>query len=115
LARRRQVSTWQRWARKLPHNRVLRVPTRDGLGRVIGYGAPVPVPEPPLPSENCRLVTRPSGLLEVELAGPSGKDVLRLQKAYRLARHPKPTLEEVEIMPVTLAEVQAWRVEIGVL
>src|SRR5205085_2344982 len=90
LARRRQAAAWRRWAAKLPHNRVRREKVRDPHGTrraggsagvngwVIGYGPPVPVPEPPLPAVACRKVTRPSGRVEVELAGPSGKDLRRL-------------------------------------
>jgi hypothetical protein len=51
--------------------------------------------------------------VEVELAGASLVDLRRLQEAYRVARHAKPTPEEVEQLPVTLAEVQTWLGEIG--
>lgn len=102
-ARRRQVAAWRRWSAKAPHNRVRRPPD----------GPPVPVPEPPLPAVACRRVTRPSGQVEVELAGPGGKDLRRLQEAYRLARRPRATAEEVEPLPVTRAEVIAWRAGIG--
>ena len=108
LVRRRQVAAWRRWAAKLPHNRVTRQRVRDGAGRVVGYTRPVPVPEPPLPAVACRTVARPSGLVEVELAGPSGRDLRRLQEAYRLARRPMPTAAEVPPLPVTDAEVKAW-------
>src|SRR6266542_3289252 len=102
LIRRKQVAAWRRWNAKAPHNRVRR--------RV--DGPPIPVPEPPLPRVACRKVTRPSGKVEVEFAGPSGKDLRRLQDAYRLARRPRATPEEVEPLPVTLAEVAAWNAAI---
>jgi hypothetical protein len=108
LLRRQQVVAWRRWAAKLPHNRVKRDRLRDAPGRVIGYGPPVPVPEPPLPAVACRMVTRPSGRVEVELAGPSGDDLKRLQEAYRQARRPRPTPEDDAPLPVTAAEVKAW-------
>ena len=108
LVRRRQVAAWRRWNAKLPHNRATRQRVRDAQGRVVGYTQPVPAPEPPLPAVACRKVTRPSGRVEVELAGPSGRDLRRLQEAYRLARRPRPTAEEVEALPVTAAEVRAW-------
>jgi hypothetical protein len=108
FARRRQIAAWRRWHAKLPHNRVKRQRSRDSAGRVVGYTQPVPVPEPPLPASACRMLTRPSGRVEVELAGPSGPDLRRLQEAYRLARRPRATLEEAEPLPVTAAEVQAW-------
>jgi hypothetical protein len=49
----------------------------------------------------------------VELAGPSGRDLRRLQEAYRLARRPKTTAEEVAPLPVTTVEVKAWLQECG--
>src|SRR5438128_2125055 len=83
LLRRRAVAAWQRWTAKMPHNRVKRERVRDAAGRVVGYGPLVPLPESPLPEFGCRKVTRPSGRVEVELAGPSGADLRRLQEAYR--------------------------------
>jgi hypothetical protein len=109
LIRRRQVAAWRRWSAKAPHNRVTRERVRDPAGRVVGYGPSVPVPEPPLPAVACRQVTRPSGRVEVEFAGPSGKDLRRLQEAYRLARRPRATAAEVASLPVTLAEVRQWQ------
>jgi hypothetical protein len=108
LLRRKMVAAWRRWHARLPHNRVKRERIRNPQGQVVGYTQPVPIPEPPLPAVACRLVTRPSGRVEVELAGPSGKDLRRLQEAYRLARGPKPTAEEVMPLPVTMAEVAMW-------
>lgn len=113
LTRRRQVAAWRRWNAKLPHNRVARERVRDPGGRVTGYGPPVPLPEPPLPAVACRRVTRPSGAVEVEFAGPSGDALRRLQDAYRVARRPRPTAAEVEPLPVTPAEVRAWQSAIG--
>jgi hypothetical protein len=103
FTRRRQVAAWRRWSAKAPHNRVKRPPD----------GPPVHVPEPPLPSVACRKVTRPSGKVEVEFAGPNRGDLRRLQEAYRLARCPRPTAAEVEPLPVSRAEVAAWRSAIG--
>jgi hypothetical protein len=108
LVRRRQVAAWRRWAAKLPHNRVKRERLRDDEGSVVGYGPPVPVPEPSLPGVACRKVTRPSGRVEVELTGPAGADLRRLQQAYRLARRAKPSPEEVEPLPVTATEIHGW-------
>jgi hypothetical protein len=107
------VAAWRRWNAKLPHNRVRHPRVRDSGGKVVGYGEPVPVPEPPLPAVGCRKVIRPSGRIEVELAGPSGADLRRLQAAYRLARLPRPTEAEVEPLPTTAAEVRAWLVACG--
>ncbi len=92
----------------MPHNRVRREKVRDAAGRVVGYGPPAPVSEPPLPSAACRRVTRPPGRVEVDLAGPFGTALRRLQEAYRLARQPRPTPGEVAPLPVTAAEVAVW-------
>src|SRR5262245_14141952 len=113
LIRRKQVAAWRRWNAKLPHNRVKRPRIRDSNGRVVGYALGVPIPEPPLPTVACRKVTRPSGKVEVEFAGPSGAALRRLQEAYRLARRPRATAAEVEPLPVTMAEVRRWREMIG--
>jgi len=113
LVRRRQAAAWRRWNAKLPHNRVKRRRVRDAKGRVVGYTQGAPVPEPPLPTAACRKVTRPSGRVEVELAGPSGRDLRRLQEAYRLARRPVPGPGEVTPLPVTAAEVRAWLAACG--
>src|SRR5262245_54240952 len=106
LIRRKQVAAWRRWNAKAPQNRVSRERIRDPAGRVIGYRDPVPIPEPTLPSVACEKVACPSGAVEVVFAGPCGKDLRRLQGAYRLARRPRATAAEVEPLPVTMAEVR---------
>ncbi len=108
LVRRRQVAAWRRWNAKAPHNRVTRRRIRDSARRVVGYALGVPIPEPPLPAVACRKVARPSGKVEVEFAGPSGRDLRRLQEAYRLARRPRATAAEVEPLPVAREEVRKW-------
>ena len=113
FVRRQQVAAWRRWSAKAPQNRVTRERVRDPGGRVIGYGPPIAVSEPPLPAVACRKVTRPSGKVEVELAGPDGEALRRLQAAYQLARRPKPTAAEVEPLLVTATEVTAWKAAIG--
>src|SRR5262245_66524616 len=97
----------------MPNNRFTRKRVRDAAGRGVGYTQPVPVPEPPLPAVACRKVTRPSGRVEVESAGPSGRELRRLQEAYRLARRPVPTAPEVAPLPVTADEVKAWLTACG--
>src|SRR6516225_8096333 len=49
----RQYAAWQRWRRKMPHNRVLRRRIRDEQGRKIGVEVIGPWPEPPLPAGFC--------------------------------------------------------------
>ncbi len=95
------AAAWRRWYRKLPHNRVRRPHIRDAAGRRIGYGPAVPVPEPALPSCFCRKVHLPSGRLEVVLADEG------VEAAYRLARYPKPTPEEVVPLPRTEEKICA--------
>src|SRR5438132_2596615 len=95
-----QAAVWRRWSRKLPHNRVRRPRLRDELGRPIGHGPPEPVPEPPLPACFCRKVELPSGRLEV-IVSDGG-----IEAAYRLARHPKATAEEVVPLPIAADEIR---------
>ena len=104
---RRQTAAWQRWYRKLPHNRVRRQRLRDERGRPIGYGPPEPLPEPALPACFCRKVQLPSGRFEVFLSGGA------VEIAYRLARRPKPTAEEVEPLPISQEEVHRLYTEYG--
>ena len=114
LIRRRQVAAWRRWNAKAPHNRATRERIRDSGGRAIGYGEAVPVPEPPLPVVACRKVTRPSGKVEVEFAGPDAQGTALTSGGHgRLARRPRPTAAEVEPLLVTTAEVAAWKTAIG--
>ena len=44
----RLARAWARWTRKDPHNRVMRRRIRNEKGQTIGYGPPVPLPEPGL-------------------------------------------------------------------
>jgi len=109
LLRRRQVAAWRRWHAKLPHNRVRREVILDDLGRKIGYGQSQPTPEPTLPTIACRLVKRPSGRVEVELDGPSGESLRRLQETYRQSRRPVPLREQVPVLSATMEEMRVWR------
>jgi hypothetical protein len=96
----RQVAAWRRWYRKRPHNRVSWPRLRDQQGRLIGYGPPVPIPEPTLPSYFCRTVELPSGSMEVILADGG------IEAAYRLARHPGQTAAEVTPLPISEDEIR---------
>ena len=95
-----QAAAWQRWYRKLPHNRVRRPRLRDAHGRLIGYGPPEPRPEPDLPPCFCRKVQLPSGRLAVVLSGGS------VEAAYRLARSPSPTPEGTGPLPIAEEEIR---------
>jgi hypothetical protein len=102
---RSQAANWRRWYRKLPHNRVRRARVRDDRGRPIGYGPPVPIPEPEVPQHFCRKVELPSGRLELTLSGGS------IEAAYRLARYPKPTAEEIVALPFSEEEIRSMHEE----
>jgi hypothetical protein len=91
----RQKAAWDRWNRKLPHNRVRRQRIRDSSGRPVGYTLPTPVPEPELPAELTEKVSLPSGRVEVRLREPG------VAAAYRLARYPKATAPEVVPLPLS--------------
>src|SRR5262249_4985090 len=95
-----QAAAWQRWYRKLPHNRVRRPRLRDEQGRRIGHGPPEPLPEPELPACFCRKVELPSGRCEVFWSGGNVAD------AYRLARYPRRTPEELIPLPITEEEIR---------
>lgn len=100
LARRRKAA-WERWQRKRPHNRVWRPRLRDDSGRVIGHGPPTPLPEPELPALFCRKIELPSGRREVVLSHSV------IEMAYRMARYPKASPEEVEALPIREEKVRA--------
>jgi hypothetical protein len=96
----RQKGAWQRWYRKLPHNRVRRARIRDLQGRTIGYGPPVLLPEPVLHSGFCRKVELPSGRTEILLCDGG------IVAAYRLARYPRQRPEEVEALPLAEQDIR---------
>lgn len=100
FAARRDAAAWRRWQRKLPHNRVRRRRIRDDAGRPVGYSPPEPVPEPPLHPAFCRRVVLPSGWVEVAVTDGG------VEEAYRQARHPQPTPEQVVPLAVAEAEVR---------
>jgi len=74
----------------MPHNRVRRKRLVDESGAFVGFGEPEPMPEPPLDPLFCRKKTLPSGKVIVELQH------LEVESAYRQARYPKETANQVE-------------------
>jgi hypothetical protein len=94
LLARRRAAAWRRWHAKLPHNRVRRPRLRDGDGRPIGFGPPVPAPEPQLIAGFSEAVRLPSGRLAVVVSDGG------VEAAYRSARCPRPTAGEVEQLPI---------------
>jgi hypothetical protein len=71
---RRRKAAHDRWSRKLPHN-------RRG-------------PEPALPDAFCQRLTLPSGRTELVLVHAE------VETAYRTARHPTASEEEVQPLPI---------------
>jgi hypothetical protein len=100
LAARRQKAAWERWYRKMPHNRVRRPHRIDSDGRVTGYGPAEPLPEPPLDSCFCRKTTLPSGKVAVLLQDGN------VEQAYQQVRVPKATAEAVEQLLIAEQEVR---------
>jgi hypothetical protein len=105
LLARRQAAAWRRWSRKLPHNRVSRPRLRDEQGRIVGYGAREPILEPPIPKWFCERVELPSGKIELVLTGA------KIETAYRQARQPKPTPQELPALSLTEEQIRRLFVE----
>jgi len=102
-----QKAAYERWERKEPHNRIMRVKLRDGSGNTVGYGAPQDRPEPPLNG----LLIKEDYFPDVDRSGRWLKDkkVKRTRvvwalgaeligEVYKTARQPHPTSEGVKQM-----------------
>jgi hypothetical protein len=118
---RRQVAAWHRWHRKMPHNRVVRRWLRDSLGRRIGCAVVGPLPEPPLSPPFCvrRLIPsfwsedgRP--LAEARLVEDVVFGDLGIVEAYRTARKPAASPEEVRPLAFTAEELHRLAAELPV-
>jgi hypothetical protein len=96
----RQAAAWRRWNRKLPHNRVRRPVLRDAHNRKVGYGPPTALSEPELDARFCQRRNLPSGRVDVILSNRN------LEAAYRLARYPKPTGDQVTPLPIDEKEIR---------
>jgi len=93
-------AAWERWERKEPHNRIGRERLRSSNGQVVGYGVPVPLPEPVLNG----LLVKETYFSDVNRSGKWIKDV-RVERAkvsfadgaeiiaqeYKYARTPQPS------------------------
>lgn len=53
-----EKAAWERWDRKEPQNRVIRGKLKNSSGQVVGYQAPLPMPEPELTSIFCKKVVK---------------------------------------------------------
>ena len=96
---------WERWERKDPKNRTIRGKLKDSAGRVVGYKAPLPMPEPEICPIFCeKIVTKvnfcKNGINITEVARVVIED--SLYDDYRNARYPKATKEEVQPLSLNL-------------
>jgi hypothetical protein len=76
---------WERWERKDPKNRVIRVKLKNSAGQVVGYQAPIPMSEPPICPVFCKKINFDKVVISDSLYDD-----------YRRARYPKPIPEAVE-------------------
>jgi hypothetical protein len=104
----RGYAAWRRWQRKRPQNRVIREWLRDAQGRRIGHRIVGPRPEPPLDPLFCVRAQVFSHFAEDARLVREGTVVERVSfhdhgipAAYRLARKPAATPEEVPAMPLS--------------
>jgi hypothetical protein len=100
---RHQKAAWERWYRKMPHNRVMRTKLKDSNGRTVGYAAPVPMPEPKLCPLFCEKYTKKVQWDKHHVYHKGGVEetfvdltTLPIEKDYRLARYPAPAEEACE-------------------
>ena len=87
LREKRQLATWERWNRKDPQNRVIRPKLRRD-GQVVGYGAPVPRPEPPVDDKI-----------------PSRYVADCIEVDYANVRHPQPSESDVRLLKLSEEEI----------
>src|SRR5215471_17740653 len=109
----RQFAAWQRWARKKPHNRVLRRKIRDEQGRVVGREVVGPMPEPEVCPVFCVKdqvksyrdddgnYVREGRLVDTIKFRDHG-----IPQAYRAARIPVPRAEMVTELQLSVKEIR---------
>jgi hypothetical protein len=109
---RRQHAAWDRWQRKLPHNRVIRRAVLDEAGNKVGAEVAGPRPEPPVGLVFClrkQVLTRWSEdgrpLKTGRMVDTVAFDDHGVPDAYRTARHPKASEEEVEGLRLKVEDV----------
>jgi hypothetical protein len=90
-----EKAAWDRWDRKEPQNRVMRGKLKNSSGQVVGYQAPLPMPEPELTSIFCKKVVRNVKWGKKGQFYKDGKDEtyveltdLPIYQDYRNARYP---------------------------
>jgi hypothetical protein len=109
----RRIAEWQRWARKQPHNRVIRQKVVDDRGCRVGSRVVGPRPEPALDPLFC---TRTKVVRHWSTGGKHLKDGETVERvafqdwgipeAYRLARQPRPTRDEIPVLSLTPEEIR---------
>jgi hypothetical protein len=114
----RQHAAWQRWARKKPHNRVIRHKIRNEEGHVVRREVVGPMPEPVLCPVFC---VRDKIKTHVDEEGnylPEGRFVDRvtfrghgIPEAYHSARTPRPQAELVTALPLSTDEIHRLAAE----
>jgi hypothetical protein len=117
---RRKYAAWQRWQRKMPHNRVLRRTVVDESGEKIGTEVVGPWPEPALPALFCvrrqvlsnwsndgRPLKTPRLIETVEF------DDHGIEDAYRCARRPAETEQQVERLKLSPEDVRRLAKQAG--
>lgn len=93
---------WERWDAKDPKNRICRGKLKDSSGKVVGYQAPHPMPEPEICPIFCKKVTKKVFQDRYGKYDKKGFDVSYIEiedspyEDYRNARYPKATAEEVK-------------------
>ncbi|HZU39322.1 MAG TPA: hypothetical protein VFA18_25575 [Gemmataceae bacterium] len=110
----RLAHAWARWKRKDPHNRVSRRRIRNNKGQTVGYGPPMPLPEPkvcPVFSQKVfekryvdkkGTVTR-EGFMEETVIMINGW----ISVGYASARRPVAEPDKVQPLHHTAAEMEA--------
>jgi hypothetical protein len=119
---RRQHAAWQRWQRKLPHNRVVRRAVLDKEGNKVGALVVGPRPEPPIGSVFCRRTQVLTRWSEDGRPLETGRWVSTVEfsdhgvpDAYRTARHPSASAAEVTPLWLKTEEIHRLAQEAGLL
>lgn len=109
---RHQKAAWERWNRKMPHNRVMRAKLKDSSGRTVGYAAPVPMPEPELCPLFCEKYTKKVQWDRQHVYHKNGVEetfvdltTLPIEQDYRLARYPAPAEEACSPLSLKVDEI----------
>ena len=99
-------AAWGRWARKLPHNRVIRRYLRNEKGEKIGSEVIGPMPEPKLSRLFCTKTHVMNPAQGSRAATRVAFDSLGVPEVYRGARTPAATGERVTSLPWTADEIR---------